>query len=190
MHLILEEANSRSLKHAPARLNGFREDPSSAERPRILCISANEIDSFQTLASQIKRFLETHTDRQTFLDALYTLNQRRSLHKYRYAIQGASREHFAQHLAGIQPKSARISRPPKIGFLFTGQGAQWAKMGCQLIQSYPVFSDTLKKAETHLNELGAGWKLTGQFTTSTQRSSNSNTNASKWSFREQLWSRA
>lgn len=106
--------------------------------------------------------METHQDQQTFLDAVYTLGHRRSLLRYRIAIHGVSREDFRDQLSVLRPKPTRVSRPPKIGFVFTGQGAQWAKMGCQLIQSYPIFSDTLREAETHLSLLGADWSLSGQ----------------------------
>ncbi len=159
VHLILEEPHRHS---APAFLNGAAEDQSSPARSRALCISAHEVDSLQLLTTQIAHFLETNQDQQTFLDAVYTLGQRRSLLRYRIAIHGISREDFRNQLSVLRPKPTRVSRPPKIGFVFTGQGAQWAQMGCQLIQSYPIFSDTLREAETHLRSLGVDWSLSGQ----------------------------
>ena len=45
-------------------------------------------------------------------------------------------------------------------FVFTGQGAQYAKMGLELIQ-YPVFKSTLTEANSAFQALGAEWSLFG-----------------------------
>lgn len=45
---------------------------------------------------------------------------------------------------------------PRIGMVFTGQGAQWNAMGRELLAEYPVFRQTIDEAEAHL---GALWSL-------------------------------
>ena len=40
-----------------------------------------------------------------------------------------------------------------------GQGAQWAQMGCELLAVYPVFEESLRRAEGILIKLGASWNL-------------------------------
>lgn len=58
-----------------------------------------------------------------------------------------------------RPQNA--SRAPRIGFVFSGQGAQWHAMGRELINTYPVFREALQEADSHLRELGATWSLVG-----------------------------
>ena len=153
----------QTTNHTSIFSNSSLSDESNNERPRVLCISANEKDSLEILTRRIAHFLETQADHKMFLDAIYTLNQRRSLLSYRVAIQGTSKESFVKQLSNVHSNPNRVSKRPKIGFLFTGQGAQWATMGSQLMRSYPAFSDTLREAERYISQLGAKWSLCGQF---------------------------
>lgn len=47
-----------------------------------------------------------------------------------------------------------------LGFIFTGQGAQWAGMGREL-RVFELFEKRLREAEEYLIELGCCWKLRG-----------------------------
>ena len=55
-------------------------------------------------------------------------------------------------------KTMRSSRSNGVAFIFTGQGAQYAKMGVALLQ-YPIFHSTLVRMNDSLRELGAEWSL-------------------------------
>jgi acyl transferase domain-containing protein len=59
-------------------------------------------------------------------------------------------------------KPSRTNEAPKIGFVFTGQGAQWWAMGRELIEAYPVFKDCVIEAEGYLKEFGSKWSLIGK----------------------------
>lgn len=48
------------------------------------------------------------------------------------------------------------SEAPRVAFVFTGQGAQWAAMGIQLLQR-PVFRDSVAKSTAILQSLGCPW---------------------------------
>ena len=96
-------------------------------------------------------------------DLAYTLGQRRSIHKYRFAIQGDSLEGMQSSLEKLThhpPKAGRIGR---LAFIFTGQGAQWPKMGHELLTTYPVFKNAFQAADRHMKSLGATWSLLGIF---------------------------
>src|ERR1700759_289000 len=41
----------------------------------------------------------------------------------------------------------------------SGQGAQWAGMGLQLLENFPVFYQSMKQSEAELTKLGADWYL-------------------------------
>lgn len=53
----------------------------------------------------------------------------------------------------------RAVNEPRIGFIFTGQGAQWHAMGKELMDAYPVFSSTMKRIDECLADLGATFSL-------------------------------
>ncbi|KAF2156538.1 ketoacyl-synt-domain-containing protein [Myriangium duriaei CBS 260.36] len=61
----------------------------------------------------------------------------------------------------MTPPIRGFGSKPKVAFIFTGQGAQWATMGKELF-AYPVFADSLRNAEIFLLSLGCTWKLTDE----------------------------
>jgi zearalenone synthase (highly reducing iterative type I polyketide synthase) len=46
----------------------------------------------------------------------------------------------------------------RIGFIFTGQGAQWSQMGSALM-AYPVFRQSVVDAASYLIQLGSPWDM-------------------------------
>ncbi|KAK8023204.1 polyketide synthase [Apiospora marii] len=60
--------------------------------------------------------------------------------------EGASPEGGGSHSTG----------PPRIGLVFTGQGAQWARMGVELLER-PVFADSVAQSADILRKLGCLW---------------------------------
>ncbi|KAF2123089.1 hypothetical protein BDV96DRAFT_681663 [Lophiotrema nucula] len=59
--------------------------------------------------------------------------------------------------------SAAFSAPPKrqrshTAFVFTGQGAQWPQMGCDLMH-YAPFAESIRRSTRILNGLGCTWSL-------------------------------
>jgi acyl transferase domain-containing protein len=59
-------------------------------------------------------------------------------------------------------KCERAARDVGLGFVFTGQGAQYANMGLGLLH-YPVFKDTLIEIDDVFKSLGAEWSLFGTY---------------------------
>ena len=58
------------------------------------------------------------------------------------------------------PKPVRSSTALNIGFVFTGQGAQWYAMGRELL-SHQTFRQSLKDATAYLGSLKCSWSLLG-----------------------------
>jgi acyl transferase domain-containing protein len=94
-------------------------------------------------------------DNEKLLDDLaFTLNERRSTFTWKVAIVATTIEDLATSLArNIKCRSA--VRRPKLGFVFTGQGAQWAGMGKELLEAYPVFRNSILAIDTFLDAIGA-----------------------------------
>ncbi|KAK8037713.1 hypothetical protein PG991_001059 [Apiospora marii] len=110
-----------------------------------------EYDAFYAVAGQRPGF-------DSVVGSLaYTLSARRSLMPWRsFAIVDSRMHHdTAKILSSI---CARSSRKPGLAFVFTGQGAQYAHMGLDLLV-YPTFHATLTQASVLLQELGAYWSL-------------------------------
>lgn len=89
----------------------------------------------------------------------YTLSCRRSHMLWRtYALSDAN-DVGSEQLLTARP--VRVSDSPALGFVFTGQGAQYAGMGLSLLQ-YPVFAEVLRQADDVFHGLGSSWGAIGK----------------------------
>jgi acyl transferase domain-containing protein len=91
----------------------------------------------------------------------HTLTERRSRHPWRCAVAANSASGLASALRTVTSKPVQARTAPRIGFVFTGQGAQWATMGSELF-NYPVFARAMREADDILKSYGADWSLIGK----------------------------
>ncbi|KAF5603009.1 polyketide synthase [Fusarium subglutinans] len=135
-------------------------------KTKVLVLSARDERACQDMISNLKDYLERQKEHDLpdeFLQRLiYTLGQRRSMMPWVAACpisytRGMST--VVESLGSSQFKPKRIVRTPRIGMVFTGQGAQWYAMGRELIIAYPVFRSSLELGDAYLRELGADWSL-------------------------------
>ncbi|KJR88229.1 polyketide synthase [Sporothrix schenckii 1099-18] len=89
----------------------------------------------------------------------YTFGQRRSHLQYRAAISASNSFELVETLNGEKYTPGKETEPLRIGFIFTGQGAQWWGMGRELYEQYPVFTSAIDHADRCLAALGAEWSL-------------------------------
>ena len=91
-------------------------------------------------------------DSLTLADVCYTAAAGRSHFAHRLAAVVESKEQAASALlsyaagepaAGLASAVAPANQAPKIAFLFTGQGSQYAGMGRELYQTQPSFRRAL-----------------------------------------------
>lgn len=93
-------------------------------------------------------------------DLAYTLAARRSVMAWRsFSVVDARGDPETLNLSSA--KCERAARENGVAFIFTGQGAQYANMGMELL-CYPVFEATLAEAQDIFHELGAEWALFGE----------------------------
>ena len=145
VHVILEEA--------PARGTG-----AVVRGPELLVLSAQSEPALRALAARYAQRFETLSASE-LADACATARRGRYPFIHRLAVTGESREQLGARLAafaaGEDPPQvihdhARHKTPPKVAFLFSGQGSQYAGMGRGLYETEPVFRRALDRCEALL----------------------------------------
>ncbi|MCJ1285020.1 hypothetical protein MMC26_004357 [Xylographa opegraphella] len=170
-HELSANTNGHKLQNSLSL--GNLETMNSNSRKRVYVLSAFEKAS---IISQMKHLHTYLQDRVTeklsniMQDLAFTLAQRRSLHAWRVSIIASSEIELIKALLDNDTKPLRSSAPPMLAFVFTGQGAQWAAMGRELIRDYPVFASTIQEADMCLKDLGAKWSLLDELNKDTDTS--------------------
>ncbi|KAA8652757.1 type I polyketide synthase [Aspergillus tanneri] len=131
--------------------------------PRIFVLSARTDKALQSMIRDLSLYLREFSEPEgSMLDNLvYTLCLRRSHLQQRFAMVTPSLEELVQTLetSTSSAEDFNKSRSGDIGFYFTGQGAQWPKMGRELLRAFPIFRKSLLQTGRHLCSFGASWFL-------------------------------
>lgn len=99
--------------------------------------------------------------RMDLRDLAYTLSERRTHHSHRGFI--------VTNKAAFDPTALisgeRNKENPRIGFVFTGQGAQWPQMGNLLLQNFPIAEKLLRYMDSVLQQTSSrpSWSLVRMF---------------------------
>lgn len=154
---------SQKSSSKPRIINGVAS--SVKPRSRLFLLSAKDETALKKMAENLKSHLQRRessaVDEDKYLDDLaYTLGQRRTRLPWTAA-------HVAKSISGLidgltnKLAPSKTTEAPRVGFVFTGQGAQWWAMGRELIEAYPLFKASVLEAEGYLQELGSTWNLIG-----------------------------
>ncbi|KAI1356404.1 hypothetical protein F5Y01DRAFT_309815 [Xylaria sp. FL0043] len=129
-------------------------DVHSAPKKYLIPFSAHDEKTLQANYDK----LATCCDRWALGDIAYTLSARRSLFQQRSFVIAADDE--STILPNEMPKAVKVpaaAAAPDIGFVFTGQGAQWPQMGVSLIEEYPSCLATIRRLDGYLEDLDEGF---------------------------------
>ena len=134
---------------------------------RIFTLSSFDEAGIQRLAQTYRGHLLAKSsnieDESQYLDDLsYTLSSKRTSFPWRTSIVAGSIGSFIEALEG-RHKPIRSGTNARVGFVFTGQGAQWYAMGRELL-AYQVFKNSLLHASQFFKKLGCNWNLMGTST--------------------------
>jgi len=141
-HVIIEEAPEPKPADVP-----------SDRALHVLAVSAPHERALQQQVAELRDYLE-HTSTVPASDACYSVNTGRKHFRQRLTLTATDRADLVRALGvvsrGGEPRGSTRSvvasgNSPKVAFLFTGQGSQYAGMGRQLYESQPVFRHALER---------------------------------------------
>ncbi len=126
------------------------QDSSQDTRSQLIVFSGKQSDAREGLKEKYAHYLE---DSQEELGNIaYTSAVGRSHFAYRGAVVARTVEDFKEKLARDELLRGDARVPKTITFLFTGQGSQYAHMGRELYETYPVFRTLLDECAELLKE--------------------------------------
>lgn len=127
----------------------FGEDERTSTRLFTLVFSANDEGSLQAYCKKLRQYLMNPSVKVTLPDLAYTLAERRT-HHYNRGFMVAKSTALDESAFVFQKKSTET---PRVGFVFTGQGAQWSQMGKSLVENFPMASLLLKHLDDVLQSI-------------------------------------
>ncbi|OCL14366.1 polyketide synthase [Glonium stellatum] len=158
-HVVLERAPF--VKKTVA--NGHPDpETASIQGRKLFIFSTNDKSALEKFMKNMGIYLEQRPEifqNDLMSNVAYTLGQRRSLLQWRAAIPALTSFELVQTLSSEKVTPTREIEAPRIGFIFTGQGAQWHAMGRELYEQYPVFASTINYAGQCLAAMGAPFSL-------------------------------
>ncbi|KAF7548816.1 hypothetical protein G7Z17_g6812 [Cylindrodendrum hubeiense] len=141
-----------------------------------LTISAASPSTIRAMLEDLKTYLQANPD-TNIRDLAYTLQTRRSTLAFRKPVIAADIETAIQRIDdlladdnntsdnGMATRYYDISKPGILG-VFTGQGAQWLRMGARLIEKSPFAAQRIAELQRALTTLPDGdrpdWTLSEQ----------------------------
>ncbi|KAK0625506.1 hypothetical protein B0T17DRAFT_578452 [Bombardia bombarda] len=168
-HAIIEEAGAEARSHHVSSFSSSddvlsldEEEDEESARPYTLVLSANDANSLKANIQALCDHLINPRVKVSLPDLAYTLSERRSKLWHLAYVTTRSTE--------IEPKDFTLAKKssdaPKIGFVFTGQGAQWPQMGKELLQFFPWTRSILEELDQVLQSIRdpPKWSLLSELT--------------------------
>lgn len=154
--------------HGTNGVNGFNNTNGltvqKSEAPKVFLFSAFDETTLKKVVSGINEHVASwplgsnFDSNQALNDLAFSLSERRSRLAWKTFGLGGSVKELQASLAKPPAKAIKSKSSLKIGFVLTGQGAQYAQMGQQLLV-YPVFRQSLDAADAYFRSLGSDWSL-------------------------------
>ncbi|KAL8908900.1 MAG: hypothetical protein Q9171_005243 [Xanthocarpia ochracea] len=123
--------------------------------PSLLVFSAKHPNVIYRMAEDHESYLSAHPE--SLADMSYSLGSRREVLNHRAFCVTTGEEEF--NFSEVDKSDD--GQPPKVVFTFTGQGAQWAQMGKDLIENDMTFQESIRALDLHLSQLPepAKWRI-------------------------------
>ncbi|KAI8160165.1 Highly reducing polyketide synthase [Colletotrichum sp. SAR 10_70] len=154
-------ANAHVVIESAASFLGLSSLPPNIETttiPRrqahLMVFSANTADSLRRQVVNNQKYISQHDD--SLDDIAYTLSSRRIHLSHRaFSVLENGAEKFTSPFSKASPSSTDLV------LVFTGQGAQWPRMGAELLQSNKTFTQSMRQMDKVLSALpdSPSWTL-------------------------------
>ncbi len=125
--------------------------PADARTPLVFPLSSTSATELRRTAGRLADWIEAH-EQAALPDLGYTLARRRAHRPVRTAVRAGDRTELINALRGIaeghddfRPAVGGDDRGPV--WVFSGQDAQWSRMGAELLTAEPVFAATVARIE-------------------------------------------
>jgi len=130
-----------------------------APKSRLYVISAYDEDTAKKYLNKLQEHLSKEAVDESghfMANVAETLSTHRSLLPWKASIIASS---LPQLMSGLQHASfTRATKPPRVGFVFTRQGAQWHSMARSLLKA-EKFRESLDLCNEVIESLHAGWSV-------------------------------
>jgi len=164
-HVILQAFSTSPEYALPIEHKTIASDrDANTDKKRLFVLSGQNDDALRDMRSRLLTYIQNKRaseDPKLDFDSLsYTLAHRRS-HLSSAAYHVASNfSELESELSVARATNLQTARGVRLGFVFTGQSAQWPRMGIELLR-YQVFRRSIEEAEEFLTkELNCGWRVT------------------------------
>ncbi len=165
------------MEAAPTPLTPPRRvQPTAAERPCVLPISARDQTALRNYVAAYSTLLEDPS--LSLADVCDSAGTQKDHHAERLVVLADNavqmRERLQSWLESEEPTPGVIAGHQRAAerelvFVFTGQGSQWWAMGQQLLQREPLFRRTIEQMDTLFQKL-SGWSIVKEMLKSEDRS--------------------
>ncbi|KAM0333322.1 hypothetical protein ACHAQA_001983 [Verticillium albo-atrum] len=153
-HIILEEYHGNPTKTKRA-VDGI--ENGTHARPHLIPLTSHSVKAGELTEEAIKNYLLRSEKAVSIENIAFSLStERRTQHDQRSFVVANDVADLAEQLTTPRPAAKWTlahKSAPRLGFVFTGQGAQWFAMGRQLIEESPLFRQTLKRCDGILHAL-------------------------------------
>lgn len=165
-HVVLDDSSQFLTKSSRRHISSYISDsgePFAEEKHNklsLLIFSANDEQSLRSYCKAISNHLMNPAVSIRLRDLAYTLSERRTWHYHRaYILANSCRLDESSFVFG----KMRLNTP-RVGFVFTGQGAQWPEMGRGLVNEFPNSRTLLMRLDKVLKSLSdpPRWSLLGK----------------------------
>ncbi|KAK3400724.1 hypothetical protein B0T20DRAFT_390600 [Sordaria brevicollis] len=144
-----------------ASVNSFGET-NELDQTHTVVLSANDTSSLKSNILSLIEHLNNPRVKLNLSDLAYTLSERRT-HLWHRAFVTTRTTKLEGSDFTIGKKTDKV---PKVGYIFTGQGAQWPQMGKELLESFPWTKAILEELDVVLQSISSPpkWSLIEELT--------------------------
>ncbi|KAJ4315564.1 Highly reducing polyketide synthase Dhc3 [Neodidymelliopsis sp. IMI 364377] len=166
-HVVLESFQPPHDANAAVKLKHSAVPEKIYSKRRLFVFSSQDQAGFKRNADAFIQYLDARGSKASGSELLanlaYTLSGAKSTLLWRATCLADSMAELRDYLAAKPGSNASrvasghgTSNAPRIGYVFTGQGAQWARMGMELLDR-SVFRESVARSADFLKEMGCTW---------------------------------